>query len=591
MLYSDSIRYDQTAAEIAASVTPVNYSFTESNVLRYGAILDSSTDCTSAFQACANVAFYTGKMYIPGGNGYYKVSDKITLPIRSGLSIYGDGRLATRIRQVTASKDLFDSNNVWATSTNNIQVSNLTVEGAGVGRYGFKWVATSRSSFINVRFINFTAGVYTEDTLIVSFVSCHFDGNTDGILQTLAVNSIPNGFSFKSCNFENQSNLAINVLTASGWSISGGVIEGNLKGGINLQTGDGGFSITGVYFENNRDGTAGTYDINLGSGSGSVTGFNISGCRFQGSASDSNYYPVRVKNVVDGYIGENALGAGSRFISLGSTTGCINCEFGPIDFRTGAVDRTLGTGATFANIPAGFINSGNRITDYVSLPCDGQNLISGDFPLGSSSVPFLTILGGSSTFVRSPNTGTVPDQHNGRPVGMLTKNAGTATVYASWTVSATVNNRVRGNFVTFLIDVYVNNASSKAFDVILNDAASQTFTLSTSGSNATGYLTYGVCGYFSTSTTLLQALITAQADAEFRLSNPRVYVGLDKVTMPGLQGDPVWAASAKPTTGTWADGDRIRNSAPVAGATPGWVVTTPGTGGGALVISNEAVTV
>lgn len=584
----------RTLAEIAAGVTPVNYGHRPYTAPRYGAIDDSgTTDNTVALQTLLNVALYSGVAYIPSIlGGYYKVTDRLILPNRGsgkGLVVYGDGRVATRILQVTAAKDIFDTNNIWSTTMNNVVIRDMSLEGSGLGRYGIRCVAMSRSQFLSLNILNFaTAGFYIEDSIVNEIDGCHIIGNQDGIVQTAAPNSVPNSWRLTNSILASNTRYGVNLLNGSGWEVSGCDVEANAKGGLRFLTNDGGLSITGSYFEANADTTAGTFDIQLGFGSGILSAALVSANRFQGSSTDANYYPIRIKNADALVIEANGLGAGSRFCAFDTAVNITNSRFGAIHFGTGGADGTTGAGATYAGIPLGFVNQNNRIADDYVIPTDAMNLIAGDFPTGGSAAGWAATLAGSSTWLRSPNTGTVPDEHHGRPVGMLTRSGGTAIVTTGWVVSATKNARVRGRYVTFLVDVYVNNAAVKAFTVRLNDNAAQTYDLAAGSSLAAGWITYAVSGFFSTATTVLQVAVRGDDDAEFRIGNARVYVGLDASRMPGLSGDFVWYASAAPTTGTWADGDSVKNISPAAAGTPGWVCTTPGTGGGALVFKTRA---
>lgn len=72
--------YARTVAEIAASVTPINYSYAPGNVKRYGAALDGITDDHSAFQAadsqCANGG---APIYLPRTSGGLATSVTLTI--------------------------------------------------------------------------------------------------------------------------------------------------------------------------------------------------------------------------------------------------------------------------------------------------------------------------------------------------------------------------------------------------------------------------------------------------------------------------------------------------------------------------------
>jgi hypothetical protein len=79
---------DQTAAELAAGVTPANYSYREFDIRRYGAVLDDSTDCLLPLRACAAVCLAAGggEIYIPG-----PVRTSNTIYITSNTWVHGDG--------------------------------------------------------------------------------------------------------------------------------------------------------------------------------------------------------------------------------------------------------------------------------------------------------------------------------------------------------------------------------------------------------------------------------------------------------------------------------------------------------------------
>lgn len=87
--------YPRTAAEIAASVTPVDYTVAPCNVNRYATnATPGTTDMSTAFQnatsACTAV-FVPAGLYLVGG---------VTLPNTYGLTIYGEGN-ASVIQQKT----------------------------------------------------------------------------------------------------------------------------------------------------------------------------------------------------------------------------------------------------------------------------------------------------------------------------------------------------------------------------------------------------------------------------------------------------------------------------------------------------------
>jgi hypothetical protein len=72
--------YPQTMAERAQGVSPVNYSYPEMNVMRYGATGDGSTDDSPAFQTALSVAkVYGGTVFIPRPSVYYRIRASLDL--------------------------------------------------------------------------------------------------------------------------------------------------------------------------------------------------------------------------------------------------------------------------------------------------------------------------------------------------------------------------------------------------------------------------------------------------------------------------------------------------------------------------------
>ena len=65
--------YGQTAAEQAAGVTPVDYSYEPGDVRRYGAVGDGVTDCTTSIQSAINVTSHSKDKAVlfPGGTFNY----------------------------------------------------------------------------------------------------------------------------------------------------------------------------------------------------------------------------------------------------------------------------------------------------------------------------------------------------------------------------------------------------------------------------------------------------------------------------------------------------------------------------------------
>ena len=118
--------YAQTAAEIAAGVTPTNYSYSSGNILRYGADPTGSTDSTMAFNQALSC---NPSVYIPGTSQTYALSG--TLNIQSNQAIYGDGDPSF----LTCSNNA--GNQFQANGVSNFTIRNLRilVTGSGANTY------------------------------------------------------------------------------------------------------------------------------------------------------------------------------------------------------------------------------------------------------------------------------------------------------------------------------------------------------------------------------------------------------------------------------------------------------------------------
>jgi hypothetical protein len=96
--------YPQTAAEQAASVTPVNLFIPPGNVLRYGNnTVPGTTSMLAAIQAAVNQAYQTAPGAAPVYLPYmiYRVDGAITATINEPLKIHGDGQALSVIYQHT----------------------------------------------------------------------------------------------------------------------------------------------------------------------------------------------------------------------------------------------------------------------------------------------------------------------------------------------------------------------------------------------------------------------------------------------------------------------------------------------------------
>lgn len=86
------IRYAQTSAESAASVTPTDYSYPPGDIRRYGGVGDGSTDNVTALTSACAQSSQTGGAPVTGLYGTFNLaSASLPISISSGCRIYGEG--------------------------------------------------------------------------------------------------------------------------------------------------------------------------------------------------------------------------------------------------------------------------------------------------------------------------------------------------------------------------------------------------------------------------------------------------------------------------------------------------------------------
>lgn len=85
--------YPRTSAEVAAGVTPTEYSYQPGDIRRYGAVGNGSTDCASAIGAAITQASQSGgaPWYVPEGT--FSIASSLTVPNSTkGVTGYGHGK-------------------------------------------------------------------------------------------------------------------------------------------------------------------------------------------------------------------------------------------------------------------------------------------------------------------------------------------------------------------------------------------------------------------------------------------------------------------------------------------------------------------
>lgn len=323
--------YPLTSAEIAAGVTPVNYSYPPGNIYRYGTNSSpGSTDMTAAIQDAINQSAQAGgsPAYVP--QNLHRTT--ATLMLRRYATLYGDGYFSqilyggadVAIRAVGAAKP-----EVWrratvrglnvstSTGTHGIiiqdiaefEISENIFDGFSVA--GIKLTGESGSACINIWVlsnicINGGHGLLADGVNNVNQIAIHhnqFEGNGGaGIFFAVAGKGISIvGNDIEGNGVSGLAELYMNGGNMSGVSISGNYFETVVNHPCILiaDTVDAwGISITGNILQAD---TAIADAILLGNAGGAVYGVSVEGNSFSGSMTNG----INAKFVVGGRFGPN----------------------------------------------------------------------------------------------------------------------------------------------------------------------------------------------------------------------------------------------------------------------------------------------
>lgn len=145
----------RTAAEIAASVTPTDYSYDPGYVQRYGYVADDSTDNSSAISNALLQMAQTGgsPVKFPAGVGRFATSQNIP----TGGVLVGEGKSKTILRytgSAQAFKQATPSSRIYE-----IRIADLSIYDFGTGTVGLDLESVSTSTFERLWIDGFTTGV------------------------------------------------------------------------------------------------------------------------------------------------------------------------------------------------------------------------------------------------------------------------------------------------------------------------------------------------------------------------------------------------------------------------------------------------
>jgi hypothetical protein len=586
--------YPRTAAEIAASVTPVNYARGPLiDVRRYGAIGDSgTTDCSTAVANAALAASICGgEVWFPvddaNSGGYYKLTDEITLSAGVGVQIDAE------VRQVTRNKNCFiaaNNSRFWGrgklrgdndTGAANLDKNNgIYADGkSGVEIIGLRFSHFERAIQIRncqnykVNFNTITDGPYDvtdsgtspeSDILVYSLASAtglrgQIIGNHCLSNNDIGIYHNANGFDLDYIISQN-----ICVTLSSGSEAASG---GNRRHGI-LVTYAGGASgrtvithnicrntkLTGIY----RTGTTGPtvahiITNNYCSANGADTTNSLAGGIYLGNVATGD---MIANNIIDGFLGTQQSTNGS--IVVNAATGrpvlsgnhCINSAGHGIVLTGTASHVTIKDG----------LMSGNTLEDIVvntnNTATLGGNEIDG-------VIFFKAVDTAACIYIATQAATNANRIINCRAKGANLTDAESGENSFIGVAGVTTPLVVENNEIdTFYYGVfgYTNIPSGRGFAHFKID------------SNTFRNLNTGV-------------LLPRATDADVVVCCDNTFISVTTKTSgcyTGLrQGDRLMLTNvtAAPSDGTWIAGDSARFDAPAAGASPGSNCTTGGNPG------------
>lgn len=239
--------YARTAAEIAASVTPTNFSYPEGDIRRYGATI-AATDNSAAINAAFSLIGV--QTYIPAGT--WKVATNLNIPACTG--IFGAGFLSSIIKTVgcTIGLSVSASNDMLlrdfqmlgdatagargivygdgASTLNSVLSRNLWVTGyTGANAMGIDIRNATETTFINCNINTCTlggrckVGTTASTPTTVNFYACNFSTcSTQGFV-------VQQGYSigFHATVFQNNTNEGLSVVPDATHSAPQVTIDGD----------------------------------------------------------------------------------------------------------------------------------------------------------------------------------------------------------------------------------------------------------------------------------------------------------------------------------------------------------------------------
>jgi len=569
--------YPQTAAEVSASVTPVDYFYPQGDVRRYGPALDGVTDDTTELQNWVKV----------GGNLTFPVPQ--TAKISAALTLLSNTTI-TGVKGATILQGANDVDHFKATSQSYITIR------------GLHFLKTSGGSGTTVH----VAGVELNGCTYCLVENCVFEGMqgigvwfTNGTSYcTARGNTILNHLG----SGNETADISIDTQVVSGPACAFNVVDGNFcygaisEFGISCWDPDVGVLPLKNLICNNRIGPHQGYGILF---------------YMPGSASPANTFNQAIGNQIEGILG-NVAGnpnSGAGIYVVGNGSGGTQIVHNQI--RNCCID-TSGTSLAPAGIginstPSGcapLVIQGNVIegmTQYHGILLTG--VAAGASVVGNSiTQPQANSTGNALQVVNSFDVGVYGNTisqlntttQDGIVVEALGASSGAITV-ANNIVSGGLNGirtiQSGGNTITGLI-VEGNHVTGCGGGSLVFDSGTVTNGL-VANNNLRGTTNPAISQTACTSVRYSNNFVVSSGSVIVSFSGANTGSSYDKSNVgsgigagvsnagTGLQVEQYGGTS--PAAGTWAVGDRIVNSSPVAAGVAFWICTTAGTGGGTAV--------
>ena len=519
--------YPETAVEIAANSTPINYSYPPGDVRRYGALLNGTANDAGAIQLALNVSPTYGTTF-PGGISIVGT----TLTLISGSRLYLQNTVLTGLSTLTG--PLISISNI-----NDVQIVGGQTNGNQAAA-GTDCIYIYQSTNVTIR-DHCTTFTKNNGVNIVGT-----SGTPCSNIAIMNVRSTLNGTNGINMVYTNESRIEGGICTLNTYS--------GIVGGSNSR-----IVISGVQALSNGVGNGLGIGIGMGDSCSFVTitgctvaytgseGINIDGCNHStvtGCTSYQNLIGISVWNRSPGNVN-----AGHNTVT-GNTCYENYCGMILADNQENIVisaNVIRNNGASFTGTPTG--------TGNVGIYLSGLN----DFNINGNTVASNT---GDGIYVSSAVGGKITDnlvQLNGQYGIELAAGSGCARILID-------SNYVKqnGNGSTYTAGIY-NRGSGQIWItrntlVEENNPGVQQVPINANVTNCIydANIAYSLNGYIPT--------ITA-----------------------GRQVNNTWNfQGAAPSTGTWAVGDIVWSTTPSASNPPGWMCTVAGSPGTFQAMANLA---